>query len=122
MLIDRLKDFEQIGPDPILVTIGKLGAQAKPVLPALLRRLVSDKGLLDNGAIDALGKISPDAKAAAPKLVAQFGKWAEYTRANAARAVGGIGPETQSALPGLHMLSLWLPVDRVAVVLHQPLH
>lgn len=97
-------------PDPARQVQGayglsRLGADAKPTLPALVERLQKGTVLVRDSAALALGKIGPDAKEAVPALTAAL-KDDEWTvRRQAALALGQIGPAARSAHEALKSLA-----------------
>jgi HEAT repeat protein len=128
-LRDGLKAKE---PEPVIVTLGLIGPDARAAVPDLIPFLGRTEEPLRAAAIETLGRIGPDSKPALPNLIAAFkdpkvsqlairavsriGKDAVTPliealkdpvvtiRAGSAEALGRIGPDAKRAVP--HLLAL----------------
>jgi HEAT repeat protein len=82
--------------------LGKIGASAEGVLPALIEALKSDKdGEVRNEVVDQLQKMGPAAKDAVPALIGALKDDDEATRWDACEALQAIGSDAKAAVPAL---------------------
>ncbi|HVK16173.1 MAG TPA: HEAT repeat domain-containing protein [Fimbriiglobus sp.] len=78
------------------VALGRMGAAAKPAIPALIRAFSDEQNCA--AAVDALGLIGPTA---IPDLLEEMKKKEKPLRWRAAIALGRIGPAAKDAVPAL---------------------
>lgn len=81
--------------------LGKLGAEAKSAVPALVKALANEDKLVCWHAARTLGSIGPDAKAAAPALVKALNDECPEVRAYAAFALGKAGNDSEDVVDAL---------------------
>ena len=109
-LIRALRDRDARVREDAAAALGKLGTDAKPAVPALIRALKVENDTylysMRSAAATALGQIGPEAREAVPALVEALKTGAgefryHYVRSAAATALGQIGPEAKDAVPAL---------------------
>ncbi len=89
-------------------TLGELGANAAPAVPALTSALRDDDAYVRNFAASALGLVGPAAGPAVPELIRALHDADESVVQAAQRALGGIGPGAKAAVPELViLLRMW---------------
>ncbi len=81
--------------------LGKLGADAKSAVPALVKALSNEDNTICWHAARTLGSIGPDAAAAAPALIKGLGNEDPDVRAYAAFTLGRIGSESDDVVDAL---------------------
>jgi HEAT repeat protein len=95
---------ERLHGDDRLAAIKALcgfGAEAKPVVPALIELLRDPSEEVRWNAALTLGKIGPGAQAAVPALIAALKDTDANVREHAAESLGQIGAEARAAVPPL---------------------
>ena len=96
------------GPPPLAVNLclllGKLGKDAAPALPSLIRAVKAGHASVRNAAIQAVGQVRSDPPKSVAALVSAFSDDQEANRGLAAITVAEFGPDARSALPALEKL------------------
>jgi hypothetical protein len=93
-------------PDPekrreAAFTLGRIGHEAGPAVPALAEALKDDSPRVRFNAAFALFKIGPAARDAVPALIVALKDDESLVRMDAALALSSIGPDARSAVPAL---------------------
>lgn len=110
-LIEALEDSDATVQAHAVMSLGKLGAGARPAVPLIARLLSSDREYLTDGhpvlsmqladcVASVLGELGPVAKEAVPALVEAAGS-TNRTNWQIIPAIGKIGPEAKAAMPFL---------------------
>jgi HEAT repeat protein len=92
-------------------TLGKLGAEGGPAVPALSRALADHDDLVRLNAALALFKIGPASRPAVPALAIALNDRVQLVRMDAALTLTRIGPDAREAVPEL-IASLGRPENR----------
>jgi serine/threonine-protein kinase len=82
-------------------SLGNLGGEARPAVPALIAALGHRSEVVRWRSAEALGRIGPGAKAAVPALTEALSDRDALVRTEAAKALGQLGPAASGAVPAL---------------------
>lgn len=100
-LLKALKAGHAYSEFPVIVTLGKLGAEGRDAVPLLVEKLKTAKEEKRRAIIKTLGGIGAEARAALPLLRAELRDPASKDRACAATALGCMGAAAQEAVAEL---------------------
>ena len=84
-----------------VMALGRIGADAKGAVPAIVKQLPGDNPLFQREAHFALGAIGPDAAAAVPALIKALNDKEMEVRYSASYALGKLGPAAKPAVSAL---------------------
>ncbi len=100
-----LKEWIKLLDDPdkqwqrwAVEVLGKIGPQAEPAVPTLIKRLNAEGESVRSAAAFALGKIGPGAADAVPAMVKAFWKSGYFHQGIIIQSLAGIGPAAVPAL------------------------
>jgi len=91
--------------DTVLFILGRIGPNARPAVPALLKLLQDCNSGLRQSAVATLGLIGPDARAAVPALARLFQESDEVTRLSIVSSLLTIGDPDREAAATLSKLA-----------------